>query len=315
MIPIIHNATYLLDPNLMNFDTPIEIHVTRFLINSNPQHKLIAKESQPNDTFLLDTSYIHNSENFKVYLDSNEPSICSMKETENNIIIFSSFYNLILTSNENLINKLPNAKLFLYGTTWLNKQIGDKTYLGYVDDSFNGFSVIKDNTISFLITNKHKQMIEQVSGYQLRIKLWSLKDNINNSTLFYCSNEYLNWRPEIKHDGILPNNDKMELFKSKFSIIIENSQEKNYFSEKLIDCLLTKTIPIYWGCPNIEEYFNGDGFIFINDESDFLQKVNSINIEEYYNSKKDIIESNFQIAKKYSLNYSKRVETEIKKYK
>ena len=36
MNPIIFNADYLFNPDLMDFDIPIEIHVTRFLKNDYP---------------------------------------------------------------------------------------------------------------------------------------------------------------------------------------------------------------------------------------------------------------------------------------
>ena len=39
-----------------------------------------------------------------------------------------------------------------------------------------------------------------------------------------------------------------------FSITIENSKSKNYFTEKILDCFACGTIPIYWGCPNIGDY-------------------------------------------------------------
>ena len=42
----------------------------------------------------------------------------------------------------------------------------------------------------------------------------------------------------------------------QFSIAIENTPEDGYFTEKLTDCILTDTTPIYIGCPNIEDYFN-----------------------------------------------------------
>ena len=43
--------------------------------------------------------------------------------------------------------------------------------------------------------------------------------------------------------------------KYKFSIVIENSRNINYFSEKLIIPLLCGCTPLYLGCSNIEEYF------------------------------------------------------------
>ena len=41
----------------------------------------------------------------------------------------------------------------------------------------------------------------------------------------------------------------------KYSLALENSSHNNYFTEKLIDCFLTWTKPIYWGCPNVFDYF------------------------------------------------------------
>ena len=41
-----------------------------------------------------------------------------------------------------------------------------------------------------------------------------------------------------------------------FSIVIENSKIDYYFTEKLIDCFSTGTIPIYYGCPSIGNFFD-----------------------------------------------------------
>ena len=41
----------------------------------------------------------------------------------------------------------------------------------------------------------------------------------------------------------------------KFHICIENCKLPHYFSEKITNTLLCGTIPIYWGCTNINTYF------------------------------------------------------------
>lgn len=51
------------------------------------------------------------------------------------------------------------------------------------------------------------------------------------------------------------------LASSKFSVVIENSRARNFFTEKLLDCFAVGTIPIYWGCPNIGDFFNINGII------------------------------------------------------
>ncbi|EKX50212.1 hypothetical protein GUITHDRAFT_135383 [Guillardia theta CCMP2712] len=50
-----------------------------------------------------------------------------------------------------------------------------------------------------------------------------------------------------------------------FSIVIENVKEDCWFTEKLLDCFLTGTVPIYWGCPSIHEHFDTRGMILLED--------------------------------------------------
>lgn len=40
-----------------------------------------------------------------------------------------------------------------------------------------------------------------------------------------------------------------------FTIAIENTSHEHYFTEKLINPLIYNTIPIYWGCKKVNEYF------------------------------------------------------------
>lgn len=49
-----------------------------------------------------------------------------------------------------------------------------------------------------------------------------------------------------------------------YSIAIENCIKKNYFSEKITDCILAWTIPIYCGCPNINDYLPSDCYYVID---------------------------------------------------
>lgn len=63
--------------------------------------------------------------------------------------------------------------------------------------------------------------------------------------------------------GVNPVESKFEaLAPYRASIVIESIFMEGYFSEKLIDCLSVGTIPIYWGCPNIRDYFDNTGTIY-----------------------------------------------------
>ena len=47
-----------------------------------------------------------------------------------------------------------------------------------------------------------------------------------------------------------------------FSICFENIKNtKDYFTEKITDSMICGVIPVYYGCPNIDDYFPTNTFI------------------------------------------------------
>jgi len=60
---------------------------------------------------------------------------------------------------------------------------------------------------------------------------------------------------EDKWDGLAP---------FKYSLAIENAVSPDLWTEKLADCFLSWTIPFYFGCPNILEYFPKDAVVMID---------------------------------------------------
>lgn len=78
-----------------------------------------------------------------------------------------------------------------------------------------------------------------------------------------------------------------------FSIVIENDKYSTYFTEKITDCFATGTIPVYWGTPDIGNYFNSDGIITLNSEFD----IETLTPELYY-SKLDAVKENFDKVQK-----------------
>lgn len=62
---------------------------------------------------------------------------------------------------------------------------------------------------------------------------------------------------------------------------------------------MLKTIPLYWGCPNIGDFFNKEGIITFNNTKEFIDISNNILTPDLYKSKKDIIEENYNLALNY----------------
>lgn len=71
-----------------------------------------------------------------------------------------------------------------------------------------------------------------------------------------------------KYDGLVP---------YMFNIAMENCKVSLYYTEKLIDCFATGTVPVYWGTPDIGEFFDMKGVILLDDRFD----VRSLTAERY----------------------------------
>ncbi|MFZ9376807.1 MAG: glycosyltransferase family 10 domain-containing protein [Candidatus Fonsibacter ubiquis] len=132
---------------------------------------------------------------------------------------------------------------------------------------------IKSKLISCISSNK-----SAIPGHLNRLK-WI--DKISNRVDLYGRgfNEIVN-----KEDGLC---DYM------FSVAIENSVYNTYFTEKILDCFATGTIPIYLGTSDIGEHFNNDGIILLTNNFDISEDL-------YYN-KMDAIKDNLQRVKKFEI--------------
>lgn len=72
---------------------------------------------------------------------------------------------------------------------------------------------------------------------------------------------------EQRELGFMEIEDKWQgLSPYKYSLAIESHIGPDYWTEKIADCFLTWTVPIYYGCTNLEDYFPQESFIRIDIE-------------------------------------------------
>jgi hypothetical protein len=84
-----------------------------------------------------------------------------------------------------------------------------------------------------------------------------------------------------------------------FSITIMNAKNNNYFTETLVDAFRCGTIPIFWGCENIHEYFNRKGILQFNTPQEFRHIMDKLTKEQYYEML-PYVRENFEIAKQHT---------------
>jgi hypothetical protein len=108
-------------------------------------------------------------------------------------------------------------------------------------------------------------------------------------------------------DIFTPNADGSYLYKAvslkdyRFQVVVENCREDFYFSEKIIDCFATGTIPIYWGCPSINNFFDENGILSFSNLDEFKERIN-LTTESEYEKRFESVKFNFNKCREYFLS-------------
>lgn len=79
--------------------------------------------------------------------------------------------------------------------------------------------------------------------------------------------------------GINDFEDKWDVLADyKYSIAIENDNCEDWVTEKFFDCIYAFTYPIYYGCPNLENYFDNRCFsrIDIDNPTKSIEKIKQV---------------------------------------
>lgn len=195
-------------------------------------------------------------------------------------------FSVILTWSDKILNNCKNALYFPFTSTW------------FTIDQYN-----KNHDKKFQISHLCGKLLKTY-GQSLRHELLIRKNEIKIPTKFY---DIYGDRYNIED----ARKGKEFIFgDSMFGAIIENTSHRGYFTEKIVDSFLMKTIPLYWGCPNIGDFFNEKGIIKFENVDDFIYISNQLT-KDYYNQHIDTIEENYQIALQ-NINYEEKIVNKIK---
>lgn len=173
-------------------------------------------------------------------------------------------FHRILTHDPELLTAIPNARRLVPADTWLE----------------NWPESAPEKTKMASIIASEKRYLE---GHKLRHILIEYI-RANSLDIDVLGRGYKPF--EDKADGLLP---------YRYSLVIENTREPGYINEKLIDAFLCRTVPIYWGAPDVDENFDLDGMIICNTEEEIIAALNHMSEDDYLR-RHDAIEANFHKA-------------------
>jgi hypothetical protein len=193
-------------------------------------------------------------------LESRHFSNNSVSFVKNNLDLVLSTYELIFTHDISLVQLNEKFVWTPANGTWIKEfKEHDKTKL-----------------CSMIVSNK-------TFTDNQRKRLDFANSNKNNLDLYGIEfNRILN-----KEEGL---NDY------HYSVCFENDIYDTYFTEKILDCFATKTIPIYSGTKRISEHFDDKSIIFVDDNFD----IKNINKDFYYDNL-DSINKNFELVQEYDI--------------
>lgn len=180
-------------------------------------------------------------------------------------------FDLILTYDPRLL-QLENSRLFVPVDTWINDKQPPS---------------IKNKSVSFITSSKIYTNDQRMRMMILR-RLEN-KQSINDLTVM-----------QYRSPPRIPNRDDYYRL-PLFNIACENQVMDNMFTEKLLDCFLCKTVPIYYGCTNIDKFFDVGGIIRFTDIDRFQHVLNMLSTDLYY-MMQESIENNYKLALEFCQN-------------
>ena len=201
-------------------------------------------------------------------------------------------FDTVLTFDKDLLENIPNAKftppLFVTHFNCLPNSVG---YQPCKSDSIETYELPSD---VFQIYKKNKLVSAIASnkaflpGHVKRLEfIKSIKDRVD------LYGRGMGRELASKLDGL---RDYM------FSVAIENVENDDYyFTEKITECFLTGTIPIYHGCLNINKFFDTRGILYFNNQEELDQIIDSLSPEKY-ESMLEYAKINFEACFKWPLN-------------
>lgn len=178
-------------------------------------------------------------------------------------------FDAIITHHPDVLESCENSYLLVRGTAWVfDYNFPEKSY-----------------SVSNLAGEK-----TQTKGHLLRQKIHYKQNKIKINKNFFVGK--FGGVEKFEGNSVLTGK-KDPMYDSQFNIAIENVKQDNWFTEKIIDCFQTKTVPVYWGCPNIGDWFNEKGIIVVDNVNDIIDACNSIN-ESTYQEMIPYIEENYE---------------------
>lgn len=180
-------------------------------------------------------------------------------------------FDAIFTFSERLLDRFPTARFIPGGGAWYGTIFGGELREdAYLHKTKNVSMIASDKTLCPM--HLWRNILARI------IKRSGLGDTYGT----FAGGEYCPSKAVALDDY-------------RYSVAVENFIGPYYFTEKLLDCFASMTVPIYVGASKISNFFNPDGIIQLNmRDVPNIDKILAQCSEKDYESRLEAIKDNYR---------------------
>jgi len=239
----------------------------RFYINENIEDP---------DFWIVVNKAIRKKESCRVAPENTILALSEPKSVVNYPKIYRDQFAMVCSCQENLKHRnVVYTPALLPWFIGCRKNNGKPEYT--IDYDFLANTPIPEKTKLISVITSNKTFTQ---GHQDRIRFVEKLKNHYGDKLDVYGQGFNSF--DDKWDALAP---------YKYHIAIENSSAKYYWTEKISDCYLAGTFPIYYGCTNLDEYFPANSYqpIDIHRFDDSVKIIDRIIAHDEYEKRTELL--------------------------
>ena len=176
------------------------------------------------------------------------------RNPDRNQFLFAGFHDIHYNNNEWHLSKTYNQLMY--------------------DDIVKNQEIC--NVLSTVLSGKY-----EAPGHKKRVDFMKFVESKGGINVHIYGSPVHNW---YNYKGSLPSHEKDNaMFPYKYTFNVENYSINGYYTEKIIDGILSECLTFYSGCPDISKYIDERAYVWLNLE----------NFEEDYNKIKQAIDEDW----------------------
>ena len=186
-------------------------------------------------------------------------------------------FDLIFTHSAKMLNQLPNARFLPASGVWYANELSGNALDAKQYEK-------KKRMISLIASNKQDCEMHRIrKSIALEMKEKHLADTF----------------------GTFDGGARVEfvdttLKEYRYQIVIENEISDYYFTEKILNCFASMTIPVYIGAAKIGDFFNENGIIYVKQPScECVVETLKRCTENYYEEHIDAVLDNYKRVQEF----------------